>query len=93
MKIYCLEPVPGSETHPNWKTSTLEPTRAWVQADSPDDARRKLHLNTWIAVETPGLSSPWKDETLTECKEDRPGFQVPEGIIVSSYGTITVQKL
>jgi len=93
MRTYCLKPVPGSETHPNWKASTLGPTRAWVQAESPEDARRKLHLNTWIATDEPGLSSPWKDGTLTECYEDTSRTDVPEGIILSSLGTITVSKL
>lgn len=93
MKIFCLEPKPGSEADPNWEASTLSPTRAWVRAESPDDARRKLHLNTGVATDKPGVSSPWKDERLTDCYEDRsPAVAVPEGIIVTANGTITVEQ-
>lgn len=69
----------------------MSPTRAWVRAESPDDARRKLHLNTGIAT---GHYSPWKDEALTDCYEDlNPAVAVPEGIIVTANGTITVEQV
>ena len=91
MKIFRLDPVPGTRQHPKWEASTLKPVGCWVLAETAGAARRKLLQATFIATAQsvqaqPLLTSPWTDEDLTHCGEDLPGVDVQEGIILTDEG-------
>jgi hypothetical protein len=93
MKVFCLWPFAGKEKDRAWQASILPPTRCWVRASSPAQARERLQMATLIATKVeksgpirPVVTSPWVDPALTECVEDEPGFSVPAGIIVTAGG-------
>jgi len=87
MRVYCLESVKLADDH-NWAASTHR-ERCWVLAESEEDARRKVAMATGIAttVHHPIPTSPWKDQRLTTCYEDRnPPREIPADVVCTESG-------
>jgi hypothetical protein len=87
MRVYCLESVKLADDH-NWAASTHR-ERCWVLAESEEDARRKVAMATGIAttVHHPIPTSPWKDQRLTMCYEDRnPPREIPADVVCTESG-------
>jgi hypothetical protein len=70
--------------------SAIKPTTIWVEAGSPDHARRKVQLATLgvTAAYVPGQElpvSPWINAALVTCVEDT-SRQVPSDFVVTESG-------
>ena len=91
MAIFRLDPIEWIEQHPCWK-STFHRDTCWVQAGSEGQARHRVYAATMQLSEAthgqPLHPSPWLDPTLAKCREERPPFPVPEGVVVGRKGRI-----
>ena len=90
MRVYRLDPIDDTLEDPTWQASAIRGVGCWVRAESEKEARRDvIHVSVIGITRQPGEAiriSPWSDPSFTTCVEDRPGFEVPEGVVVTTDG-------
>jgi hypothetical protein len=89
MPIFYLAPREESSADPRWEATSLK-EGCWVEARTAEEARLKVEMATIAMVDfvpgRPKLYSPWRDQTLTDCRSDNPSLEIPEGAIVTVTG-------
>jgi hypothetical protein len=89
MNVYRLDPIPSTLSNPKWHQVRARES-LWVQAESPDEARKKVALATLeYTPVVPGVAkppSPWYDEGLALCVMDTSRADVPEGVVIKGNG-------
>jgi hypothetical protein len=91
MPVYKLEPIKGTEEHPDWLVSSVPPTPVWLRAGNADHARQRMHLATFATGLAPGalLKAPWVNAGLVRCSEDA-SYDVPPDKALMANGKISI---